>query len=353
MGFNQVRGHLTRVCVMSGCDVVLARDGGRCGALVSLHRTGDTGYARAVRTAIVALAFFGIATEVHAQTAAPVDIPLQSQVVLDQGQQNLKLAIYVGINGGVPLPYVFDTGSPVFNAVYNSSWWPGINSSVSSLPGWSSPLPAGQNVQFCLGGSTPGNAVGPGTFCRGYTGNLVQVPSLSFFNPTVSLVTPFATLTTGTGPNNGYVVNAAYNYAGNGGPFSSSIPPLFDFFFGTFGAGNFAKNVQVVGTTWVSPEKGPYTDTGYYAGGVLGQTIVSGATQGYVVAANGQANPVSSVNGPQQVNGINVTIGGQTMQPITNCNPCVTVGLTPQMQGQFWAAMPTLAGNAGVLPWAV
>ena len=119
-------------------------------------------------------------------------------------------------------------------------------------------------------------------------------------------------------------------------------------FYGTFGAGNFATNVEVV----PSADGRGGTPTGYYAGGVLGQTIVSGVTQGYVVAANSQKNPVSSINGPQQVNGIYVTIGGQTMQPVTECSPCVTVGLTKEMLGQFWAAPPTNGGSAGVVPWA-
>ena len=32
--------------------------------------------------------------------------------------------------------------------------------------------------------------------------------------------------------------------------------------------------------------------------------------------------------------------GGQTLQPVTSCSPCVTVGLSPEMLGQFWAAPP-------------
>ena len=134
----------SRHFTQSGCDLVRARDGGRRGALVSLPLTGDAGQARAVRTAIVALAFISIATEVHAQTPMPVDIPLQYVPVMEypdslstctsqQAQLNLKLAIYVGINGGMPLPYVFDTGSPVFNAVYNSNWWMNVPSTSSSF----------------------------------------------------------------------------------------------------------------------------------------------------------------------------------------------------------------------------
>lgn len=282
---------------------------------------------RAVRSAIAALTFIGMARAAHAEAANPVNIPLEFW----DGAK--KLAINVSINGGAPKPYVFDTGSPVFNAVYNPSWWPGFvpNPNANNAP--SSSLPT--NAQFCLGGSTT-------DFCRGYTGNLVRVPSLSFYKST-SDPTAYSTLSASPG----YVVNAAYNYAGTGLPFNS--PPLDNHFFGTFGAGNFATNVEVV----PNADGRDGTPSGYYAGGVLGQTIVSGVTQGYVVAANGQKNPVSAVNGPQQVNGIKVTIGGQTLQPVTDCSPCVTVGLTPQMQGQFWAATPTNAGNAGVIPWAV
>jgi autotransporter-associated beta strand protein len=72
-----------------------------------------------------------------------------------------------------------------------------------------------------------------------------------------------------------------------------------------------------------------------------------------VVAANGQKNPLSDINGPQQVDGITVEIGGET-KPITPCSPCVTVGLTPEMLGQFWAATPKDGGDdgkAGVIPW--
>jgi autotransporter-associated beta strand protein len=293
-----------------------------------------------VRTVIVMLALSGIAVEAHGQTAEPVHIPLQYWPA--NGAE--KLAINVGINGGAPQPYVFDTGSPVFNAVYNPGWWPGLSANPDAHNVPSSPsLPT--NAQFCLGGSND-------TFCRGYTGNLVQVPSLSFYR-TTSDTTAAATL----GASPGYVVNAAYNYGVSAGtkhkppanatlPFNS--PPLDGYFYGTFGAGDFAPNVMVNDTL----DRKLAKESGYYAGGILGQTVVSGATQGYVVAANGQPNPVSSVNGPQQANGINVTIGGQPLQPVSGCSPCVTVGLTPQMLGQFWAAPPSTAAAAGVIPWA-
>jgi len=300
-----------------------------------------------VRTITIALTFIGIATDGYAQQPqAPVNIPLN--LVPNNQSGELKLGINVGINGGDARPYVFDTGSPVFNAVYNENWWPGFtpDSATNHAPKSTVMSPDEgrlmNNAQFCLGGSNP-------TFCRGYTGNLVEVPQLDFF-ATTSDPTPAVRLSADPG----YVVNAAYNYGSpdgsqNGLPFNENDPPVDTFFFGTFGAGNFLKNVPIV----ENPESPPGTPSNYYAGGVLGQTLVSGVTQGYVVAANGQKNPFSSVNGPQQIDGINVTVGGQTMQPVTGCNPCVTVGLTPEMQGQFWAATPTDGGNAGVIPWAV
>ncbi len=57
------------------------------------------------------------------QPDASVNIPLFFSLNPENGQ--VKLGIYVGINGGDPKPYVFDTGSPVFNALYNPEWWPG------------------------------------------------------------------------------------------------------------------------------------------------------------------------------------------------------------------------------------
>jgi outer membrane autotransporter protein len=286
---------------------------------------------------------------------------------------NSKLVIYVGINGGDPKPYIFDTGSPVFNALYNEAWWPGLPpdpTSINNAPSSSVTSPNGtpmNNAQFCLGGSNL-NA-GPDFYCRGYTGNLVEVPSLSFYAPLIDIANPTPVATLNASP--GYVVNAAYNYGP--GPTESpnqygppEFPPFVDpppsavgtpgyvddLFFGTFGAGNFLRNTPLV----INPEDGNRTDSNYWAGGVLGQTIVSGVTQGYVVAANGQKNPVSDVNGPQQVNGINVTVGGER-KLLTPCSPCVTVGLTPEMLGQFWAATPTNLEDGevppGVIPWTV
>jgi hypothetical protein len=88
---------------------------------------------------------------VRAQTQ-PVAIPLQ-YVNTSVGY---KLGIFVGINGGAPQPYVFDTGSSVFNAAFNPSTWNGFGQTVPN-----STVPKGTGVLYCYGSGT----------C--FTGNLV------------------------------------------------------------------------------------------------------------------------------------------------------------------------------------
>ena len=103
------------------------------------------------------------------------------------------------------------------------------------------------------------------------------------------------TPTTSLSANSGYQINALYQHTPPTGPVqnfpnyfnTSNIPPVENTFYGTFGAGNFASAIQSAG--------------GYVAGGVLGQTILPGVTaQGYVVSANGQANPANVATSPVQ-----------------------------------------------------
>ena len=175
-------------------------------------------------------------------------------------------------------------------------------------------LPA--NVQYCYGTG--------GATCRGFVGNLVQVQSLSFPGATGSLTA-----------NPGYVVNAAYSYAQPGASFAfpsyfatTNAPFIEDHFYGIFGTGNFATTVQ----------------PGLAPGGVLGQTIVPGLAQGFVVAANnGQTYQ-------QEGQRISVFVGGSA-RAVTGCSPCVTVGLTPQMLGQFIpVGLPSTNPFAGSYP---
>ena len=291
------------------------------------------------------LTFIGIATEGGAQEPeGPVNIPIY--YYYDPTNPLLateaKLAIDVSIQGGEAKPYIFDTGSPVFNAAYGE-WWGG-SFDPNSVPKSTVFAPDGtqmNNAEFCYGNSQQTRG-----FCRGWTGNLVHVEELGFHlkdDPTA-----YATLKAQPG----YVMTAGSTYVDTDQTeysFPFDGPPMYGHFWGVFGAGNFAPEVKLV------DENGNTSPSGYYAGGILGQTIANGVmAQGYVVAANGQKNPLSDINGPQQVDGITVEIGGET-KPITPCSPCVAVGLTAEMLGQFWAATPTVGGDdgqAGVIPWA-
>ncbi len=276
------------------------------------------------------LAVAGAMASAQAQS---VSIPLQYMQLPSGGTDLYRLVINVGINGGAPKPYLFDTGSSLFNATYGPEWWNGFStgSTNQGVPA-STTLP--QNVRYTYGDG------------GGYIGNLIQMPLLSFYAPGSS--TAVASLSASPG----YQINAVYQHNLPGGSSQSfpgyfdttSTPPVENALYGTFGAGNFA-----------TPN---FSAGGFVTGGVLGQTILSGvAAQGYVVSANGQPNPAnvagaSVANAPTSGTQI-VTIGNRS-QAVTACSPCVTVGLTPQIIGQFLpvglpGSNPSRAGAIPVL----
>ena len=275
-----------------------------------------------------------LTTQAHAQ---PLTIPLQHYDAAGG-----TLGITIGINGGAPQPYLFDTGSALFNVLYNPATWGGGGPTAPN-----STVPRGQNQFYCYG-SQP---------C--YQGNIVQMPTLSFYAAGAAAgATPAVTLSA----TQGYQISAVFqsvnsdtnrvtqrfpDWYQNGNP-----PPLYGTFYGIFGTGNFAST-----STAQATPGGPQTD-GPIVGGVLGQTIVPGALhQGFVVAANGQPNPSTfDANGQSGRRVINpptgnqiVTIGGQQQQ-VSPCLSCVLVGLTPALIGQFVAVSPS--STAGVVPFA-
>ena len=95
-------------------------------------------------------------------------------------------------------------------------------------------------------------------------------------------------------------------------------------FFGVFGAGDFVNIINASGGGMAT------------LGSVLGQSTIPGTTAGYVVAANGQR--ISTMNGPQ---------GTQT---VTNCSPCVILGLTPSVLAQFTTTVPWSGKSAVSFP---
>ncbi|MBL6617192.1 MAG: autotransporter domain-containing protein [Reyranella sp.] len=242
---------------------------------------------------------------------------------------NTRLGIYVGINGSPGKPYLFDTGSTLFNAAYHSAWWAGFANAPTSNNAPTTPgLPTGVAYKY-LGDSQPF-----------YTGNIVQVPLLTFYQ-SGNLTTPVASLSSGAG----FQVNALYqgtDAKGNTIYFpryfdDHTRAPMGDTWYGTFGAGNFTSSLDTS------------TSATYLAGGILGQAVIPGmAAQGYVLSANGQANPTNAgssiVNTPRSGNS-SVTVGGQQVQL---CSPCVSLGLTPAVLGQFMpVGLP--ANNPGLV----
>jgi autotransporter-associated beta strand protein len=270
-----------------------------------------------------------VAVLVGASAALPayaqsVSIPLQYVYVPAGSKSYYRLAINIGINGGPSQSYIFDTGSSLFNAAYNPATWNGFGTGQTNMGAPASSLPQNLKYGYGDGGS--------------YVGNIIAMPLLSFYAPNG---TQAATLSASPG----YQMNAIYqhNLPQPNPPAppippqyfpgyfqTSSTPPIEGNFYGTFGAGDFATAVV--------------TSNNFVVGSVIGQTILPNVyAQGYVVAANGQANPANvqgsgvqnvPVSGTQMV-----TIGNQT-QAVTSCSPCVTIGLTQQIMGQFLPVGP-------------
>ncbi|SKA42208.1 autotransporter-associated beta strand repeat-containing protein, partial [Enhydrobacter aerosaccus] len=315
-----------------------------------------------IATALVGLMLVcGVGTAALGQTGMPTqstNIPLSYVPV----GSDYRLAINVGINGGPLQSYLFDTGSPGFNAAWNPATWNGFGGGTQAVP--TSTIPNGNNVQFCYG-------TGPGNSCRGYLGNIVQVPSLSFQNPAgglTTLTTPASggfQMTAVAADNSvnqnppwvfpGYFCNSPYSCPSNPNPVAPDGPQ----FYGIFGAGDFTSPQFGCSVAISLPSRCPSgSETPPVSvGSVLGQISVAGsniAAQGFIVAANGQPNPgnTGGVSNPP-FGTASVMIGG-SVTPVTNCNPCVTVGLTPQLIGQF-APVGLPSQNPalpGLVPWA-
>ncbi len=237
----------------------------------------------------------GLLAETRLAGAQSVDIPLN----LDQGSGGVILTVNVGIGAAAPRPYLFDTGSNIFNAFYNPSAFGGIAASNPNLP---------RSVTFNYGDADNPSA--------SYTGNLVLAPSLSFY----SSLSGSAAATLGVQGGAGFVMSAVTSAVnGNGNPIAAPLKSYgaFQGYYGIFGAG-----------TAVETATGGHLSSAI--GGVLGQAVVAGTSPGYVVAANGL--PLSSLNAGIAGQSSN---GPQVGQSVTSCSPCVMEGLTPALLAQF------------------
>lgn len=90
---------------------------------------GKTGCVWLPRALIVALA--GSAVPAAGDTPQSVNIPLS---VINVPGIGTKVGIRIGLGGGAPKLYTFDTGSSGLYAAYNPAWWPSFTSLNVSIP---------------------------------------------------------------------------------------------------------------------------------------------------------------------------------------------------------------------------
>ena len=195
-----------------------------------------------------------------------------------------RLVIYAGINGDVPHPYLFDTGSSGFNAAFYDGPYSGPGSNPTA---WSSTSTLSTNATASYG--TPAQGFS-------YVLNAVTVPSIQIYSK-LNLATPAMTLTaTDTNPGStGFIIGQVTNQTFNNGDPSSfqanlaaGLPPLSSGLYGTFGASLFTGNV----TNGSAP---------YVNASVLGQST----TTGWAVVAN------TGTSSAQAILGLNSAIRSQ------------------------------------------
>jgi uncharacterized protein (TIGR03437 family) len=189
----------------------------------------------------------------------PVTIPLYQN-------GNYNLEIYAALNGGIPVPYLFDTGSYSFYSAYVPRLWPGsVNSTLSP--------PTKQYVFY--GDGTYGYTFDPTTaavslFAPGSTIPAFALPAPGGYQ-VGKIETPFFDYTAPGKytPDPAYAKDVAADQAG------ALVPPDSGF-FGTFGAGPWGSITN--------------TPQGTYS---LSNLIAEVPGGGYVVAANGPTGTAS------------------------------------------------------------
>jgi hypothetical protein len=217
-----------------------------------------------MKIAVTLLAFFAMPLSISAQNLIPLSL---ETIGSDQ-----RLVVYVGISGGSAKPYLFDTGSPGFNAAYYSG--PGANGTdwdFGSTISLGSTVTYGSNLEYTL--------------------NAVQVSSLHFYAKH-DLSTPVATLLAPHG-SGGLIIGQVTNATGTGANnflsnLEQGLAPLDSGLYGTFGASLFTGN-NATGSA-------PYINSS-----VLGQTT----TTGWAVVAN---DPSAD---PHVIHGLNAQIRDQ------------------------------------------
>jgi hypothetical protein len=162
--------------------------------------------------------------------AQSFNIPLQ----LEQAADGVILTINVGINGRPARPYLFDTGSGLFNAFYTSAAaFGGLPSNMASQG-----LPTGIFYNY---GDNPNGSPNE------YDSNVIKVPSLTFYATPTSASGVTLNAVTPNGSASNFLVNAVYAHNGNmidanTAALQSVSVPGYNFagYYGVFGADGFA-----------------------------------------------------------------------------------------------------------------
>jgi hypothetical protein len=263
------------------------------------ERAGDGAHGRmALRSGTTSASVLGIALVFslpQGAAAQSVDIPLNYTLNKDHnfggsiGGPVVILTINVGANGGAAQAYAFDTGSASFLA-------------PSGVFTGGKLLASGVDIETYSGAHT-------------FSGDVYQISasSLKFY------AAPGAT-------SGGISLGTSGNYnVGSYTMLDGRPPPPKP--FGT----------AVVGAFGAEPEAFAIGTNGM--GSIFGQTVLPNTTPGYVVSANGQSLAALNSQLGTSIQGGPVTGAPQAVQTVpqsvTNCNPCVTVGLTPALLAQF------------------
>jgi autotransporter-associated beta strand protein len=218
----------------------------------------------------------------------------------------LILTINVGVNGSAAQAYAFDTGSAEFLAPNGTFGNAALQSNLSDVETYT------------------GNTFG---------GNVYQIPASSLkFYATAGATAGGISL----GPSGNYNV-ASYTSLNN----NNTVPAQP---FGSTVVGAFGAEPQAFDVSGTSPTVA--------MGSIFGQTILPNTTAGWVVSANGQSLAALNSQLGTSIPGGPAGSGQQSIQTVpqsvTNCNPCVTVGLTPALLAQFLPLNTAISSATGV-----
>ena len=186
---------------------------------------------------------------------SPQVIPLSFQNVSGQD----RLVIYAGINGSAALPYLFDTGSAIFNAAYYNGPYTGPGTNPTAWT-YSSTLSTGATYGYSN---------------FHYTLNAVTVQTIEIYAAPTDVSPTLVLSATSINPSSvgftiGQVTNTSMTYS-HGASFESNlaqgIAPFTNAtnspFYGTFGAGIFSTTNSSGSASFVT-------------GSVLGQSTTTG-----------------------------------------------------------------------------